>query len=92
MSVSDETVGNLSAGEDPPEPEAEGFREEQIEAEKERKLRVAEKLNERSEEAKRWYAGKADEGDKPGAALADGPRSDITAPGTPDQLRRDDEG
>jgi hypothetical protein len=81
MSVSDETVGNLSAGEDPPEPESEGFREEQIAAEKERKLRAADKFGERSEEAKKWYAGKSSDDDAPGAALADGPRDDIEAPG-----------
>jgi hypothetical protein len=88
---SDETVGNLSPGEEPPEPEEEGFREEQIQAEKERKLRVAEKLDARSEEAKKWYSGKTDESDAPGAALADGPREDIAAPGSTTQPKSTDE-
>lgn len=83
MSDTDETVGNLSAGEEPPEPESEGFREEQMAAEKERKKRAAEKLDERSVEAKKWYSGKEADDDAPGAALADGPRDDIAAPGTP---------
>jgi hypothetical protein len=70
----DELQGNLSAGEDPPEPEAEGFREEQIEAEKQRKLRAAEKFSEREDEARKYYKGINEDGDAPGAALADGPR------------------
>lgn len=91
MSVSDETVGNLSAGEDPPEPEDPGLRDELIEAEKQRKLRAAEKFDARSDEAKKWYSGKADEGDKPGAALAEGPRDDIAAPGSTETPRQADE-
>lgn len=62
---------NIPQSEDPPEPEPEDFRDEQIEAEKERQKRQAEKYDEMSEEAQRRYQGVENLGDRPGSALAD---------------------
>ena len=65
------TVSTNPDSENPPEPEPEGFREEQIKAEQERKLRLATQFDERSTEAKKRYKGVAELGDAPGSALAD---------------------
>lgn len=65
----DELQGNLSAGEDPPEPEEDGTRERLIEEEKQRKLRAADKFAEREDAASKYYKGVNDEGDTPGSAL-----------------------
>lgn len=65
----DELQGNLSAGEEPPEPEEEGTRERLIQEEKERKLRAADKFGEREQDAILYYKGVKNEGDAPGSAL-----------------------
>lgn len=64
-------MSDIPAGETPPEPEEEGFREQVIEDEKARKLRAVEALDERSVEAKKRYAGVAELGDRPGSANED---------------------
>ena len=55
-----------------PEPEPEGFREEQIEAEKQRRADEVDETQGRSDEAKDWYSGGAarDEGGEQGAPQA----------------------
>lgn len=62
---------NIPQSEEPPEPEPEGFRDEQIKAERERQKRQAEQFDQMSEDAQRKYQGVEDLDDRPGSALAE---------------------
>lgn len=75
MSDADSTAPE---GETPPEPEPEGFREQVMSDEADRKKRAAEAFDQRSADAKLYYKGIANEGDAPGSALAGQEPEDAT--------------